>query len=194
MIKRYIILALTIVAPVSATAVDIPAPLTTLRLIESEQVLQKWALLSTKGDDSSGYTFLIAGPDTNQQWLTIGDVIAGLTIYGYENGRALVSNATQRSAIGPAPNEMKTYEPECVISNQLSGVVRRVRKQDTIAVGGITYIVGDIRRSAVVLRETSGGETYIITGNGPTQMESKPKDFEQSVPGYPPQGVGSPEP
>ena len=194
MISRYIILALTIAVTSSAAAVDIPVPLTTLRLIESEGVLLKWTLLDTQGDDSSGYTFLIAGPDTNHQWLAIGDEIAGLTIYGYENGRVLVSNVTQRTAIGPALNEMKTYEPECIISNQLSGIVQRVREQDTIAIGGITYIVGDIRRSAVVLRESNGGETFIITGNGPTQKESKPKDFEQSVPGYPPQGVGSPEP
>ena len=194
MIKRYIILALTIAAPFSATADDIPAPLTALRMIESERVLQKWSLLDTKGDDSAGYTFLIEGPGTNQQWLAIGDLIAGLTIYGYDNGRVMVSNATQRSAIGPAPDEMKSYEPECVISDQLSGVVQRTREQDIIAVGGLSYIVEEIRRNAVVLRDPRSKETYIITQGDPTQQESKQKDFEQSGPAYPPQGVGSADP
>ena len=194
MIIRYIISALTIAAPFSATAVDIPAPLTTLRLIESGGVLQKWTLLDTKGDDSLGYTFLIAGPGTNQQWLTIGDVIAGLTIYGYENGRALVSNATQRSAIGSAPNEIKSYEPECVISNQLSGVVQRTRKQDTIAVDGLSYSIVEIHRNSVVLRDPLSGQEYIIRHNGPPEQKSKRKIFEQSGAGYPPQGVGSPDP
>ena len=194
MIKLYIILALTFAAPFSATADDIPSPLTALRFIELEGGLQKWTLLDTKGDDSSGYTFLIAGTDTNQQWLTIGDDISGLTIYGYENGRALVSNSIQRSAIGPAPNEMKSYEPGCVISNQLSGVVQRAREQDSIAVDGLSYSVIEIRRNSVVLRDPLSGQEYIIRQNGPPEQKSKRKIFEQSVAGYPPQGVGSPDP
>ena len=189
MIKRYIFLALTIAAPFSATADDIPTPLTALRFIELEGGLQKWTLLDTKGDDSSGYTFLIAGPDTNHQWLTIGDEIAGLTIYGYENGRALVSNSIQRSAIGPAPNEMKSYEPGCVISNQLSGVVQHARKQDAIAVDGLSYSVIEIRRNSVVLRDPHNGQDYIIKQSGSPEQKSKRKIFEQGVAPYGTQGA-----
>jgi hypothetical protein len=179
MIKRYIILALTIAAPFSAMADGIPSPLTSLRMVEAEGVLQKWSLLDTKGDDSAGYTFLIEGPDTNQQWLAIGDLIAGLTIYGYDNGRVMVSNATQRSAIGPAPNEMKFIKLECVISNQLSGVVQRAREQDSISVDDLSYSITEIRRNSVVMRDPHSGQEYIIRHSGPPEQKSKRKIFEQ---------------